>query len=52
MSEAVTTTPLSGHISLRFLELSHFRRLGKVQMDITIQDAKALFSTGLVYDYQ
>ncbi|HDL7097689.1 TPA: AAA family ATPase [Yersinia enterocolitica] len=34
MSEAVTTTPLSGHISLRFLELCQFRRLGKVQMNV------------------
>ncbi|MGY3067812.1 putative ATP-dependent endonuclease of OLD family [Pantoea agglomerans] len=34
MSEAIATTPLSGHISLRFIELSQFRRLGKVQVDV------------------
>ncbi|WP_455425476.1 AAA family ATPase [Dryocola sp. LX212] len=34
MSEAPAITPLSGQISLRFLELSQFRRLGKVQMDV------------------
>ncbi|CAI0887656.1 AAA family ATPase [Serratia fonticola] len=34
MSEAAAATPLSGHISLRFLELCQFRRLGKVQLDV------------------
>ncbi|CAH3851997.1 DNA replication and repair protein RecF [Serratia marcescens] len=34
MSEAATTMSLSGQISLRFIELSQFRRLGKVQMDV------------------
>ena len=34
MSEAVAATPLPGHITLRFLEISQFRRLGKVQLDV------------------
>ncbi|MGB5116018.1 AAA family ATPase [Providencia alcalifaciens] len=34
MSEATTTTPLSGCISLRFIELCQFRRLGKIQLDV------------------
>ncbi|OJT44601.1 AAA family ATPase, partial [Serratia plymuthica] len=34
MSETIATAPLSGHISLRFLELCQFRRLGKVQLDV------------------
>jgi len=34
MLEAVAATPASGDITLRFLELCQFRRLGKVQLDI------------------
>lgn len=34
MPEAVVTTPVAGHITLRFLELCQFRRLGKVQLDV------------------
>jgi len=34
MSEAIGTKQSPGHISLRFLELCQFRRLGKVQLDI------------------
>lgn len=34
MSEAAAATPVSGNITLRFLELSQFRRLGKVQLDV------------------
>lgn len=34
MPEAVVTTPVAGSITLRFLELCQFRRLGKVQLDV------------------
>ena len=34
MPEAAVATPVSGDITLRFLELCQFRRLGKVQLDI------------------
>jgi len=34
MPEASAATPVSGGITLRFLELCQFRRLGKVQLDI------------------
>lgn len=34
MPEAAAATPVSGDITLRFLELCQFRRLGKVQLDI------------------
>lgn len=34
MSAADATTSLSGQISLRFVELCQFRRLGKVQLEI------------------
>lgn len=34
MPEASAATPVSGDITLRFLELCQFRRLGKVQLDI------------------
>jgi predicted ATP-dependent endonuclease of OLD family len=34
MPEAVEATAIAGHITLRFIELCQFRRLGKVQLDI------------------
>lgn len=34
MPEAAPATPVSEGITLRFLELCQFRRLGKVQLDI------------------
>ncbi|MDD1139655.1 AAA family ATPase [Pseudomonas sp. TNT2022 ID233] len=34
MSEAGVTTPEAGKVTLRFLELCQFRRLGKVRLDI------------------
>ncbi len=34
MSAADTTTSLTGQISLRFVELCQFRRLGKVQLEV------------------
>ncbi|HHI9012821.1 TPA: AAA family ATPase [Escherichia coli] len=34
MSAADATTSLTGQISLRFVELRQFRRLGKVQLEI------------------
>jgi predicted ATP-dependent endonuclease of OLD family len=34
MPEAAPMVPVSGDIKLRFIELCHFRRLGKVQLDI------------------
>lgn len=34
MSETVVAEPVLGNISLRFIELCQFRRLGKVQLDI------------------
>lgn len=34
MPDASPVIPVSGDITLRFLELCHFRRLGKVQLDV------------------
>lgn len=34
MPEAVVTTPIAGNITLRFVELCQFRRLGKAQLDV------------------
>ena len=34
MSNAVPATPSPGDITLRFIELCQFRRLGKVQLDV------------------